>query len=1009
MKSKRSNHHHHHHNSNNSSNTHNNSNKSNKKQLSPANEETFLPSPVDIYSFLDPFAPGTPFPPVLDEAEWSKAPAIDVLDRLAPPVLFFPAQVADEYVDRFCQRSSPETVISFDGFPAREIPVMRRLATMMAGILSKAAESASKASMSSSRPRNPLFQQHLNTSVFNLFSTLSAAASEARQRRKLIQSEAKVAAEKKAKQKAAINHEIDEIEKLQREIERDNKLEKETKKGKSKKAAATKPKPKSNTGKDVNGPSHSTAPAPSAPPTPAPKPVPIYDGENIPPPAFFAKDGQVQYGYSLRLMRFWRSLSQEERVRLVREEHASLTSAWMEYSEERAKSAGWCLCAHCKHRRMTVNDLTDAIYSAYCEELAEYLRNGGSKPSSLYSSELSNSLDDAARTKRFLFRSLSVVGEQALLPRYNQFILRLESFSTQAFSTDSRRKPRPGNAKDEYVSGFRQQVKKMMKERGLETEKMTISSKTPFKTITGNSSSSLTTPVPDSSTLQASKTFLQRAKQVNNDISFSIVTESEEEDYDAWAQAEFEGMGPYSWKRDFLFDAEYLKKLANLSRGPQYFRDQYGEEVDCLFGSDTEGEDEGDGDGHHEPGCQFKGPRGAIMSEDDEDLIDAETDLPIDEAELVLPGGAAVPVLPPGESEGVTQWSEASRIECGRTVFLMFASEMFQYRLSAAFLDSLAKKRQLELLAEVEEEERLERERLEREKLTKTKAKKKKTVKKPADKKAKQAKKVEISSTSESDEEVEETVDEVVEGPVDEAVETLEAVDETVVVEKIAIQQTIPKSAPMNSIFDSSTRSIFDTSGSLFDSIHPHHPPPPPLPVKDEMDFDFDPLSLVEQLSKEMNQFEFARIDSPSIKTQAPPPPGFVQPTHLTNEGLMPLEGEDAFDMPPFMMNEMHGMLSQGLPGRVPGHEAHYHQHQHQQQYQAQYQHHQAQYNHPYQPPQQYHPQSAAPGYHHPSMYQTQSPSGLATTSPPTQESRFASFFSNSIFGPSTFFKDQRQ
>jgi hypothetical protein len=193
--------------------------------LSTHQEDSLTSSNADLYTFLDPFAPGTPFPPVLDEAEWSKAPAIDVLDRLAPPVLFFTPQVAEEYVNRFCQRGAPEAVISFEGFPAREIPVMRRLTTMMAGILSKAAESAAKSNMSSSRPRNPHFQQHLNTSVFNLFSTLSASATEARQRRKL-QVAQQHAHALKVKEMAALEEKKplsmkEEIELLQREIEKD--------------------------------------------------------------------------------------------------------------------------------------------------------------------------------------------------------------------------------------------------------------------------------------------------------------------------------------------------------------------------------------------------------------------------------------------------------------------------------------------------------------------------------------------------------------------------------------------------------------------------------------------------------------------------------------------------------------------------------------------------------------------------------------------------------------------
>lgn len=580
------------------------------------------------------------------------------------------------------------------------------------------------------------------------------------------------------------------------------------------------------------------------------------------------------------------------------------------------------MCAHCKHRRMTVNDLTDAIYSAYCDELSEYLLTGSKLYAPIQPIRGEAAINDAAtRAKKFLFRALSVVGEQAILPRYNQFILRLESFSTAALSDQNNEEKSLSGLQKAYVSSFRQTVKQRMKERGFEGEVVKIHN---------NNNTSNEAPkigaVATSAALKASKEFLQSVKKLNDAKDSSPDSQDDEADeINGWAQAEFEGMGPYSWKRDFLFDAEYLRKLACLSRGPQYMRDRYGEEADVLFGSDSE-----DGDCEPDEEGMNRGPRGAIMSEDDEELIDAETDLPIDEAELVLPGGAACPLLPPGESEGVAQWSEASRIECGRTVFLMFASEMFQYRLSAAYLDSLAKEKQQELLREVEEEER--RERAEQEKRLaverKSKEAKKKKKKGPVlSKQAKSKSKESIKAQKEKEEEKEESS----------SASEAEAESESEPVEvsvKVPVEPIEPVNVPVEPVeIITTSTTIIEPVSVLFNS----NPSATVTPA--ESDDDFDPLSLIDELSKEMNRFEMSRTEGTTESMVTDAPPGFTPTT----------KSAQSYEHPPFSFQ----LQDDGPPGML----------------------------FPHVPP----------------------------PPPPPMQSRFSSFFSNSVFGPSnTFFTSHK-
>jgi hypothetical protein len=917
---------------------------------------------------------------------------VDVLDRLAPPILFFPPNVSEEYLNRFCpgghvvstvdQASSSSSkeqakqrqqrpLLAEEGFPDREIPVMRRLLAMMAGIMSKASAASARAYYSrvagSEGRRNGLFQQNLNTSVFNLFSTLSAAGAG------------------------------------------DN--------------------PSANAHNNTSSDLHLN-----------------------PAAAFTAKDGEPLRGYSSRLMKFWRQLSTTEQVRLVKEEHAALTNCWIESRQT------WCLCAHCKHRRMTISDLTDCLYQTYCEELEAFIASNG-QGSTLYSPALTNSTDPAAKARRFLFKSLSVVGEQALLPRYNQFILKLEAFSSMAFS--------PHDGTSPPTTAERAKIKIPGLKSGLK-----------------------------SAALQASKEFLLRhgknASAVDDEAA-----------------------------NGFLIDPEYLRQLSksfdsNCNITPLAFDHNRNDDDDddCILidrniQTIPDSDDEEENDPH----------QGGIQSEDDDDLIDEETDLPIDESELMLPGGASFPLLPVGE--GPVQWSESSRIECGRTVFLMFASEMFQYRLTTAYLDHQTRQQQLLLIAEIEAEEqqekalhaKLEREKKERANAEKRKkaAKKEKAAAKSLGSKTKQKQKPVTEKKQDTQPELEpvvvvidtepiviedtepvvvaEEMAKIIEPAIIKDIEPAVAKDTEPVVAKDIEPEVIKDIEPSDIVVDRDIEQL-KAEATVIDNINntndqtelpPHEFPSTPNHVDDD---DFDPNLLVELLAKEMNQFEAA-----ASNTIIPPPgfseapPGFtpVEPKHLENTTT-----NTHFSHPPFfdhrttdtrLFSSFSSESVNSFDSRFDGHSnssvnsnihnvnsivhdnnnvnyKHYEQYQQQQQQQQQQQHHhlqQQQYQLPpqhlqqqqYQHQQQHqrprndysqqfqndysqqisHPQGFHSQYenysHMPTSPQYSSPPPSSGFYPPHSspslqkeepepmegQSRFQSFFSKSIFGPSTFFK----
>ena len=726
----------------------------------------------------------------------SSASAVDVLDRLAPPILFFPPNVSEEYLNRFYPEVSATTstasgLLADEGFPDREIPVMRRLLAMMAGIMSKASAASARAYYSrvagTEGRRNGYFQQNLNTSVFNLFSTLSAAGNES-----------------------------------------------------------------------------SGGAVPSS-----------KDLHLTPPAAFTAKDGESLRGYPQRLMKFWRQLSPAEQLRLVKEEHAALTNSWIESRK------AWCLCAHCKHRRMTISDLTDCLYQTYCEELEAFITSGG-QGSTLYSANLTNSMEPAARARRFLFKSLSVVGEQALLPRYNQFILRLEAFSSMAFSL--------GNGAE--------------KGQGKGSSKGSIHSNAALPNplnMPNLKASSL-----KSAALQASKEFLQKhgrnptATDLDEEMTISI------KDIDP----EFDPKNPMKGL-SFKIIQDSDEELEEFVREVRVRRN-YSDDDERLI-SDNESEV----DEEYEDG---RSHQGGIQSEDDDDLIDDETDLPIDESELMLPGGASFPLLPAGD--GPVQWSESSRIECGRTVFLMFASEMFQYRLTAAYLAHQTRLRQLKLIAEVEEEERLEKEkRAKEEKEKKERAEMEK--KKKAAKKEKAAAKANGSKSKKNEKVkvVKETVKEMVKDPVVSVELEIEIEIETEVIEEPIAPETPATSQPVFSTsiepvtLESNTSApTTSTAPSIFDFTTPIIPLTNPHDHDQDEDDDFDPTELVEQLAKEMNRFEMSNINSATSGPVSPmgppgfaPPPGFssATPKHLIEEQVTPPQPLFHYPRPPFAFEQV--------------------------------------------------------------------------------------------------------
>lgn len=864
-------------------------------------------------------------------------PSVDVLDRLAPPILFFPPNVAEEYLNRFCPAPpassnplNPEnSLLADEGFPDREIPVMRRLLAMMAGIMSKASAASARTYYSrvagTEGRRNGYFQQNLNTSVFNLFSTLSAAGNP-----------------------QATESTVNEKDK---------------------------------------------------------------DLHLTPAAAFTAKDGESLRGYPSRLMKFWRQLSPAEQLRLVKEEHASLTNSWIESRQN------WCLCAHCKHRRMTISDLTDCLYQTYCEELEAFLNSSG-QGSSLYSPNLTNSMEPAAKARRFLFKSLSVVGEQALLPRYNQFILRLEAFSSMAFS-----------------------IKDAAGDKNKKKLKIPCDLKNGIKNGL------------KSAALQASKEFLQRhgGKNVN-------VTEAEVEEI---------------MNENFLPAHFNASNNHNASNGGGKFNPLEGLSFKVITGSDdeeclmlsnhrsdseiSESEESGTDDDEDER----ESHQGGIQSEDDDDLIDEETDLPIDESELMLPGGSSFPLLPVGD--GPVQWSESSRIECGRTVFLMFASEMFQYRLTAAYLAHQTKLRQLKLLAEVEEEERLEKEKRVREEKEK-KEKKEADRKKKEKKKEKAAAKVNSFGTKSKKAQVKKptavsvsdtTDDKIV--PVPEAVAVDEdepvtddeqvVIDEAVAVDVEPVTESMPvpeesvaepepaHEEPSPVTIQAEPESVISPQISspvappMITPLFPHTPTLPNLLDDD----DFDPTQLVEQLSKEMNRFELYS-DKPTSPPGFAPPPGFAaEPKHLD-----PVEEGYRYNVrPPFAFEsvgyhqgyggeEMYGggyiqphSGYQPQPGMYipPGYAFDPYQQPKQAgnpMYHQNYHPHSGYHHQPYPaagppPPPVYPPQhhTTAPPFN--SVYRPAPPPPPPPASHYEQDdqqgqSRFQSFFSKSIFGPSSFF-----
>lgn len=793
-------------------------------------------------------------------------PSVDVLDRLAPPILFFPPNVSEEYLNRFCsvppseeEASGPgsgQTLLADEGFPDREIPVMRRLLAMMAGIMSKASAASARTYYSrvagSEGRRNAYFQQNLNTSVFNLFSTLSAAG-------------------------------------------------------------------------NVNGESFSSASSESK------------DLHLTPAAAFTAKDGEPLRGYPQRLMKFWRQLSTAEQVRLVREEHAALTNAWIESRQN------WCLCSHCKHRRMTISDLTDCLYQTYCEELESFIQSGG-QGSTLYSPNLTNSTDSAAKMRRFLFKSLSVVGEQALLPRYNQFILRLEAFSAMAFSNTSSKEAKSSHVNSSKVASS-------------------------FK----------------SAALQASKEFLQKHSNSSNKRKEEVKVEIDQA-FDP--KQHLKGL-TFKIMHDSDDDMEDFVVSHNTGRN--------GNNEAAFICSDSS-DVEGDEDGH----------QGGIQSEDDDDLIDEETDLPIDESELMLPGGASFPLLPIGD--GPVQWSESSRIECGRTVFLMFASEMFQYRLTSAYLAHQTRELQLKLIAEVEEEERLEKaKRAREEKEKKDRAemeKKKKAAKKEkaaakANTSIKSKNKLNGSANVKKTVIKEESVPMYVREPITEPeLEIVECESETTKTELEPESVTVTVTESMEPDFTTTaTTTPPITSSSLFDPAESIFTQPIPIqiPAKvDEDDDDFDPNELIEQLSKEMNRFELGRFCAEEAGPPGlAPPPGFISagPKHLSE----PVDSEPPLfnnPRPPFMYNHENYGNYQPQGGYYDPYMS---------------------VSMSYAPPVQTH--LPGPPGKWPMQRSNNLPTGYSSfnakfdpfqqhqQSPRSDgQSRFQSFFSKSIFGPSTFF-----
>jgi hypothetical protein len=877
-----------------------------------------------------------------DADAFAANPSVDVLDRLAPPILFFPPNVAEEYLNRFCPvpqsvHGPPEnSLLADEGFPDREIPVMRRLLAMMAGIMSKASAASARTYFSrvagTEGRRNGYFQQNLNTSVFNLFSTLSAAGNP---------------------QAGDININI------------------------------------SNNEKDLH---------------------------LNPASAFTAKDGEPLRGYPTRLMKFWRQLSPTEQLRLVKEEHAALTNSWIESRQN------WCLCAHCKHRRMTISDLTDCLYQTYCEELEAFLNSGG-QGSTLYSPNLTNSMEPAAKARRFLFKSLSVVGEQALLPRYNQFILRLDAFSSMAFSMKDNNKERKNSShKMKIPSDIKNEIKNGLK----------------------------------SAALQASKDFLQM--QGKNAI------EIEEFMSEKFLPPPSENLKKMSKAFDNPLEGLSIKVIRGSDDEDCIMLDRPNSsdsEISENEGSDLD-DDEDDRESH----------QGGIQSEDDDDLIDEETDLPIDESELMLPGGASFPLLPAGD--GPVQWSESSRIECGRTVFLMFASEMFQYRLTAAYLAHQTKLRQMKLLAEVEEEERLEKEKRakeERERKEKMEAdKKKKAAKKEkaaakangGNKTAKKlqtpaaAKKPVVESKNESESESEAETQVVAElgeeniNNIDVAVELEpEPIEiESVIVVEPASPVTIvaePVSVTIDQPKPQSQSSVTNENDSLLSSplFPPTHKPPLQQPATTVTvdDDDFDPTLLVEQLSKEMNRFELYG-DKSGLNTNPPgfaPPPGFAaaEPKHLDGRvGGGEEGGQYRYSgRPPFSLDYegFYGYVPDGFnshPSTNPNLQT-YHQVQQQQMFMPPgyhqnpqpYDHFQGHPNFGY-PTSSYNHQQSYPPPHTPLEYHNSLFNPIYYNRPPPPpppppqnqhqhqqdevleqgQSRFQSFFSKSIFGPSSFF-----
>ena len=509
----------------------------------------------------------------------------------------------------------------------------------------------------------------------------------------------------------------------------------------------------------------------------------------------------------------------------------------------------------------------------------------------------------------------------------------------------------------------------------------------------------------------------------------------------------------------------------------------------------TVDQDDEDDDEEEEP------HQGGIQSEDDDDLIDEETDLPIDESELMLPGGSSFPLLPLGE--GPVQWSESSRIECGRTVFLMFASEMFQYRLTAAYLSHQTRQRQLKLIAEVEEEERVEKakrareekekkDKIEQEKRKKAARKEKaaaKTVKKPSEKNKDKTFKNPIEKRDpdlepEPEPEPERKLElepEIVEDKEIEIEINLEPIIEPID-DEITVPETVAVSieSVSSSTSTSTSEPVFipaTPQESIFSASHTFVIQSAQRPRDDDYD-DFDPNELIEQLSKEMNRFEMSSVTSATksvplsdfdsgsgsgsgnvVGVGPPgfaPPPGFSPPCPKHLEPSLP-ENSFHYPRPPFSQydqqlnyhpNTTNGGYNQNYSHQYNGSgiyqqggfnqtgqigQSGYNNHQHPPQQQPQQQQQQQYYPYVGYPssntvynhsnPQSLYYNNTQPHPHphpHPTPQNSNSQPPQQyqrnfdpfqedpNTSPDSGHSRFQSFFSKSIFGPSTFFSQQQ-